>query len=342
MVQSKQEQEQSLTEQEPSFPSWAFSTMQKMRKAVGIGAILAAAFSIRALKPQTWAGQSLKDLGDFIAANPQPRANLAFIQAATCFLLALLTPRGSLSRLQRRKNIDSSDISTAIRACNRINLFVRAIYLTWSVYYLVTGLFLTGQPSGGAQETLFDRTVFISLNTLPSLVLFWLYVELAEFTVDTPTQEKKKRRKIIPIETTPSIDAAVPRILSLGVFAIIIVPLWYAFGSNREGTVFVLDVVSSCLNGVALALVVGRLGSKYIDPGSLTLGLLYFYAVIQPTAATFPNVVIGHLLATTVALPLKVLLWLVIVWAFTTGILAEYVLSIRVLLIRRSEHLEQE
>jgi hypothetical protein len=91
------------------------------------------------------------------------------------------------------------------------------------------------------------------------------------------------------------------------------------------------------LNGVALALVIGRLGSKFIDPGSVTLGLLYFYAVIQPTAATFPSMAMGHLLATTLALPLKILLWLVVVWAFTTGILSEYVLSVRVLLIREHE-----
>jgi hypothetical protein len=76
------------------------------------------------------------------------------------------------------------------------------------------------------------------------------------------------------------------------------------------------------------------LGSKIIDPGSLTLGLLYFYAVIQPTAATFHASPTAHLFATTVALPLKVLLWLVFVWAFTTGVLSEYVHEIRVLLIR--------
>jgi hypothetical protein len=49
---------------------------------------------------------------------------------------------------------------------------------------------------------------------------------------------------------------------------------------------------------------------------STLLGLLYFYAVIQPMAAAFPDNPAVHLLATTVALPLKVLLWLVCVWAF--------------------------
>lgn len=342
-MQTEPEQEQSLPEQEQSFPSWAFSTMQKLRKAVGIGAVLAAAFSIKDLRPQAWLGQSLEALSHDIASKPQARINLAFIQAAACFLLALLTPKPSLSRLKRRKNIDPSEFSTAIKACNRIHLFVVATYLAWSVYYLVTGLSLIGQvPDQGV--TLFDRTVFVNLNTLPSLLLFWLYIELAEFTVDTPSQGKTKRRKFIFIETTSSVAAAFHRVLSLGVFTLIIAPVWYAYGSNQKGTIIVLEVISSCLNGVALALVVGRLGSKYIDPGSLTLGLLYFYAVIQPTAATFPNEVIGHLLATTVALPLKVLLWLVVVWAFTTGILSEYVRSIRVLLIRerKGELLESE
>jgi hypothetical protein len=170
------------------------------------------------------------------------------------------------------------------------------------------------------------------LNTLPSLLLFWLYIELAEFTVDEPSQSKARRRK--PIEAKQGFSAGFYHVVSLGVLALILVPLWYGYGSKQEGIIAACDIASSCLNGVSLALVVGRLGSKYIDPGSITLGLLYFYAVIQTTAVTFSHEAAGQLLATTVALPLKVLLWLVIVWVFTTGIISEYVHDLRVLLIR--------
>lgn len=127
------------------------------------------------------------------------------------------------------------------------------------------------------------------------------------------------------------------RVISLGVFALTTVPVWVASrreGANAEFIRNAFDMISSCLNGVAIALVVGRLGRRILDLGSITLGLLYFYAVIQPTAPTFHNNPIAHVLATAVALPLKVLLWLVFVWAYTTGILAQYVHELRDFLTR--------
>jgi hypothetical protein len=325
-------------EYEQSFPSWAFSTVFSLRKAVGIGVLLAAAISIKNLEPHTWAGKSLVDLQHLIESHASDRAYLAFIQAAACFLLALLTPKPSLFTLEGRENIDQAKLSTARKACKRIQIFVMIIFYAWSIYYLISGLSLQNT------HTLFDDAISISLNTLPSLLLFWLYIELAEFTVDVPIQRKVRRRNRNPIEVSSSNNATFHRVFSVAVFAIIIIPVWYAYGKNQEGTILVFSVISACLNGVALALVVGRLGSKCIDPGSITLGLLYFYAVIQTTAPTFAVNVVGHLLATTVALPLKVLLWLVIVWAFTTGIISEYVYDIRVLLTRerKSKPIEAE
>ena len=80
-----------------------------------------------------------------------------------------------------------------------------------------------------------------------------------------------------------------------------------------------------------MALVVGRFESKYLDPGPAVIGVLYLYAVIQPAAAAFDQPVV-QFIATTVALPLKTLFWLVCVWAFTTGIMAEYVQELRLLI----------
>ncbi|HEY6347787.1 MAG TPA: hypothetical protein VI636_00105, partial [Candidatus Angelobacter sp.] len=98
----------------------------------------------------------------------------------------------------------------------------------------------------------------------------------------------------------------------------------------------ILDVIAACLTAISLALVVGRLGHQRIDPGALVLGFLYFYAVIQPVAVSFAEKPVLQVLATTVALPLKVLLWLVCVWAFTTGVLAEYVHTLRPLLQKQA------
>jgi hypothetical protein len=329
---------QVYSDSQERFAAWAFSTGQRLRKAVGIGVILAAAISIKNLDPQTWPTLRPDQLDRFLEGLSPHRASLSFVQAAACFLLALLTPKPSISTFAHRKGIDQLDRTTAKEACKRIQLFVVAAYLAWSLYYLVTGLALVLSPSQ------FDQAISVTLNTVPSILLFWLYLELAEFTVDAPnltgTKRKPSEGEVMESSTVDdphTTDAAFHRVISLGVFALTIVPIWYAAIRNDENAAFIInifDVISSCLNGVALALVVGRLGSKIIDPGSITLGLLYFYAVIQPTAATFHVSPAAQLIATTVALPLKVLLWLVFIWAFTTGILSEYVREMRVLLIR--------
>jgi hypothetical protein len=249
---------------------------------------------------------------------------------------------------------------TAIAACRRIQLLVTAVYLAWSLYYLITGLTLVLPKSE------LDQAISVTLNTVPSVLLFWLYLELAEVTVDEPNSNGAEMRtgggqtpaptkdstappsgdSTTSITTVPSIPIAFYRVISLGVFALITVPVWVASGrddaiaavSREEATASFIrnsfDMISSCLNGVSLALVVGRLGSKIFGLGSITLGLLYFYAIIQPTAPTFHNQATAQVLATTVALPLKALLWLVFVWAYTTGTLAEYVSEIRVLVTR--------
>jgi hypothetical protein len=322
------------SELEERFASWALSTVQRLRRTVGFGFIILTAVSITV---HLWINNEPGAVG------PKQRAALAFIQAAACFLLALLTPKASISALARRKGINESDLATARIACKRIQIFVVAAYLAWAIYYLITGLSLYYLPDK-ALLTLFDRTFLVTFNTLPSLLLFWLYIELAEFTVDEPyprDAERKIKTGVVNVSARSN-NAAFLRVFSIGVFALTIAPVWYAFGSGKEEIISAFDGIASCLNGVTLALVVGRLGSKRVDPGSLTLGLLYFYAVIQPTAASFYNNSGVQLLATTIALPLKALLWLVFVWAFTTGTLSEYVHDIRVLLTRQHKDTQSE
>jgi len=322
-----------------SFSSWAFSTVQRIRKAVGIGALFAAAFSIKNLVPDAWFAASDADLKAHIDANIDDRQILAVIQAATCIALALLTPRPSTERLasRRKEKLSADELATSVKACRRIQLFVVAAYFAWALYYLFTAMSMS-------RSDLFTRAFSLSLNTIPSVLLFWLYLELAELTVG-PERVMPVPNGGREVSTRRSVgigDALYHRVVSLSVLAVVVALAWYAQGVGEERGIMLLDVCSSCLNGVSLALVVGRLGSKYIDPGAITLGLLYFYAVIQPTAPMFAEWPLLQLIATTVALPLKVLLWLVCVWAFTSGIMAEYVHEIRVLLTQESDRPKAE
>lgn len=337
--------------------------VEQLRKAVGIGAIFIAAVSIKDLEPSKWLSIQPSEWPRFLTAHAQGRANLALVQAVACFLIAVLTPKPSITSLARRKPMSKRELAIAGKACRRIQLFVVAAYLAWSVYYLITALSFAQQARQQAQEhdqrqqaqqqqdqqqqaqqqqaqqeaqLLLDRTIAVNLNIIPSLLLFWLYLELAELTVEAPSLDGARKGEDIKAaeRLIDSSDAPFHRVISLGVFALIVASGWYGYAMKDPTIINISEAASSCLNGVALALVIGRLGSKVVDPGSITLGLLYFYAVIQPTAAAFHHNPGAHLFATTVALPLKILLWLVIIWIFTTGILSEYVHDIRVFLTK--------
>ncbi len=67
---------------------------------------------------------------------------------------------------------------------------------------------------------------------------------------------------------------------------------------------------------MALALLVSRFDSKYVDPPAVTVGLLYFYAVIQGAWPVFRYEDDLMLVLTFVALVLKCLLFLFVSWLF--------------------------
>ncbi len=76
--------------------------------------------------------------------------------------------------------------------------------------------------------------------------------------------------------------------------------------------------------GMALALLVGRFDSKYVDPPAVTIGLLYFYAVIQGAWPVFRYEDGLMLVLTFVALVLKCLLFLFVSWLFESHVMLFY------------------
>ena len=76
--------------------------------------------------------------------------------------------------------------------------------------------------------------------------------------------------------------------------------------------------------GTALALLVGRFDSKYVDPPAVTIGLLYLYAVIQGAWPVFRYEDDLMLVLTFLALVLKCLLFLFVSWLFDSNVILFY------------------
>lgn len=318
----------SLPERLPTFPAWAFSEMQRLRKAAGLGSLLLAAAAISFLEPQRWLSEWLDgDLQKLLDGKLAQRANLAFVQAAACMLLALLTPG---ARVLPNRVSDPARRGLALRACRRIQGCLMIVFSLWALYYEITGFkLLLGQADG-------SRPFLITLSTLTSLVLFWLYIEMGQLTSDSPVPpaEAAGSAALADRSTRTSGDIMPLRILGVGVAIPAVGIAWYGHLVHEPKILDAADTGVACLSGVGLCLVVGRLGSKGLDPGPITIALLYLYGVIQMGAGLFANRPDVHLAVTTIALPLKVLLWLVCVWAFTTGVLGEYVYEVRLLIER--------
>ena len=301
-----------------TFPAWAGSRISALRKAVGIGSLLASAIAISYLEPTSWFEKLMSgELENLIAVKKVPRSKLAFVQAIVCLILAFMTP--SAKPPAKLQGIDErTDI--ALQACRRINHLIKTIFGLWGAYYAITGFGLLGEDS------LIDRPFLITLSSLTSLFIFWLYLEMGEITIATPSKGTEHQY------------AWAYHISGVVVFIFLVTLAWYGYARAAAGTksyVKVLDIVDGAvalLSGVGLCFVVGRFADKLLNPGAVTLFFLYLYAVIQLGAAVISKEPLLHLTVTTIALPLKILLWLVCVWAFTTGILAEYVYEMRLLI----------
>jgi hypothetical protein len=305
-----------------SFADWAWSTLNRMRKVVGLGGLLVTAVAISYLEPSRWFSLWLTS-GEFerlLDGKLLERANLAFVQAVVCLLLAILTPPASIPAAFRKIK-ERLRVRIAKRACIRIRRLVVFLFCLWSAYYIITGIKLLSAYAGHPTD-LVDRAFLISLSGLTSLCLFWLYLEMGEITIETSASD------------SPRLDADVYKTMAIGFYVILVIVLWYGYVTSEERVIDAIDIVVACLSGIGLCFVVGRFADKLLNPGPVTLFLLYFYSVIQLGAAIMQNEPLVHLAVTTMALPLKILLWLVCVWAFTTGILGEYLYELRVLIER--------
>jgi hypothetical protein len=204
--------------------------------------------------------------------------------------------------------------ATVKQAAKRIKSAWMIVYGSWVLFYAGDWFFKAFVGASATGELFLDACAMLN-----AFLMFDLFVEFSEVTV--PTEQGASTHHI-------------QLLVVFGCIAIVLVMLEILAVTNKVPVLITpLRVLAGCISGVTLALVVGRLGSMHIQPGVLILSGLYLYAVIQPFGAMLDRPIV-HFLATSVALPLKVLLWMVFVWAATTGRLYEYLLANRPIRIR--------
>jgi hypothetical protein len=245
---------------------------------------------------------------------------------------------------------------TVNKACRNIRVWIQLMFMCWGIYYGTTALAeyktlvnernqqivtnvtaVTPQPAVSSGEAVkvgqseSERKVFKFvrdfLSTLTAVFIFFLFVEMSELTLDDNSTRGRPRP-----EVRDALNQKV--IFACSAFVVVFLNAVALFSQQDGGTLeSAVDTIISCGSGVVMALVVGRLGSKFLDPGTWVVATLYLYAVIQPLAIFFDKHATARFYATTLALFLKAFLWLVFYWAFTDGRLWSYVVALRKLLL---------
>lgn len=241
----------------------------------------------------------------------------AAVPAIHCLvLLALLT---RLPRVADPRAVEDPILRLAWTAAGDLRRYWGAAWTFWVLLYLALAATAAFDLLTGPVTSAVGRWTAVGLNLLQNATTVMLL--LAYEVVARPTvREDLTRRQLLPVEAWL-------------VFALLV--------SVVEGTLVLLGIpwtaqqwlgwVSGFAQGTALALLVGRLDSKYIEPPTPLIALLYLYAAIQGAWPVFQQHRELMLVLTFLALVLKCLLFLFVAWLFESRVLVFYLARVRAL-----------
>ena len=207
----------------------------------------------------------------------------------------------------------------ALAAAGDLRRYWGAVWLAWLFLYLglTAAAFLGILPSPEAPPATAARWLAVGLNLVQNgatVLLFLAYEVVARPTIASDLS----RKQVLPPEAWLAFAVLLPLLES----AVI------GFGGGWEVQQW-FGWISGFAQGTALALVVGRLDSKYIGPPAPVVACLYFYACIQGAWPVFQFHPELMLVLTFLALVLKCLLFLFFAWLFESRIVLYYLERLR-------------
>lgn len=199
----------------------------------------------------------------------------------------------------------------------------------WFILYLMIFLTAYVEPAEGAVLSEDKLPLYYALgivttlfNNLNTLAMALCYVALRYPTaVKANGSAASKTRVVVMI-------IGLALILLFTVAECVLVFLPPVGGADKNLVMRGMDVASGLFGGTALALYVGRIGSKFLAPPAWLIPALYFYAVIQPLYLFIQNDTGGAFIIGA-ALILKSLLYLYMAWLFKSGRLLFYMVRVR-------------
>jgi hypothetical protein len=201
----------------------------------------------------------------------------------------------------------------------------------WLLLYLTIFLTAYVAPAKGTELPVDKLPLYYALriistffNNFNSLALALCYVALNYPTVVKPNGPATSNTRLMKI----IIIVGGVVILIFTVAECLLVFYLQIGVADKKPILIGMDVASGLFGGTALALYVGRIGSKFLDPPVWLIPALYLYAVIQPLYLFIQNDTGGAFIIGA-ALCLKSLLYLYMAWLFKSGRLLFYMVQVR-------------
>jgi hypothetical protein len=239
------------------------------------------------------------------------RIALFGFQMLVCMVLLFLIPK------------PRTDKNISRRAAAATEQFTEAwerLWLCWVLLYLVYCARETCAiiaPSAAASP--FWSCGLNLANNLQTMVLVMVYLVIAKSTVDTNRATSR-----LPWSRGIALLAFATALHLMATVAALYVPAASALRPIIDLAVICIPWVSAIASGLSMALVVGRLDSKFSDPPTWAVTLLYLYALIQVLWERFGQDPVVENVVISAALMFKCLLFLIVAWMLQSGVLFFY------------------
>jgi len=261
------------------------------------------------------AGSSLVgvySLATRIVDNHWFRIGLFSFQVVVCLVLLFLIPKPKTETSVSRRA--ATAIEQFVEAWERLWLCWVLLYLVWTAKEAVAIMF-----GAAAADSPYWRFGLNLANNLQTMIFVVVYLVIAKSTVD-PARAVSK----LPWNRGFAILACVTMLDFVATLAVTLTGVQEAFRPLVHFASTGMLWACGMASGAALALVVGRLDSKFTNPPTWSVVLLYLYALIQVPWVQFADNELVETVMVSAALVLKCLLFLVVAWMLQSGVLFFY------------------
>lgn len=282
------------------FGGWLRSSWKRLAIppiTIGLPALLTAAAHLRTIESWRWL-----------------KPTLISLQLFTIVALLLVLPHPLIDRNRSRR---------ATLAAEQFSHWWRLLWLFWLAEYailLCNEIVSTLNPIFEPWASVLGATLLNVGNNLPTIGLIICYHITAARTVSEVDGTVEPRR--LPWEK-PIVIVIFLMITEFIVRANEAISP-HPISGIPQNAIQIFAWISGIAAGLATALLVGRLDSRFIGLSPYIITLLYVYAVIQAAWPTFGDNPMTRIVIVNIALALKILLFAVMYWLFRSGVLLYY------------------